>query len=628
MVQFKGTALATLAAMTTLLSTGVNGATYILSDDRVRSLDATPVLGRGYSIMTNSFQSTCLDIDVTSVPSYNYDYTWTDFTQSDDLEAEVAGSISNTFGYYYVKEQIENELSRNVTDGFYKHDVKYHVVATMRVERFYSSVREEVSPLVISANTLLDKQDYVGFFKACGPNYVRSIRRAQEVTAVFSYFSSSLELAQEFATGLKTSNTFSATADFKEFTKAKFDPITSSLEINVLGFGLGLDQQGSGSLVAPTLDDYNEVMQFAFNAMTQSDGSNSRNIGQVYGIEVAPWVDNVNFQIASKLHEESIEIPLPRSLLAMAFTIDGSATAFDNNSTATRALFRCKDPSYRIDMYGYCCEREALYVPSELRYDYSDPTIAICRPIRNLDKAIVTNNMNANAEFVTRLDVAVQRRFNQIGTLEKCVSATRMIPSKWDDYYLKPQGSVKYDKDFEGQFSLASLRNAVDPNGDYGLVNHMGDELDEWMDMYYQPCLAALYGKNVGVSSDVEVAYFMSYPWHTHEECTRLACLSDSMRWDRTEQTCSASLIAGKDAATYSANPPYCSFDLESSPTEECKYDTSDLMNYYTNVTGEWAATPTLGSAVSNYRIDSVMDYYCMPVVTGKKFYVNGPGGP
>ena len=46
---------------------------YVISDDRVRSLDITPVLGRGYSIMTNSFQSTCLDVKNTTVPSYNYD---------------------------------------------------------------------------------------------------------------------------------------------------------------------------------------------------------------------------------------------------------------------------------------------------------------------------------------------------------------------------------------------------------------------------------------------------------------------------------------------------------------------------------------------------------------------------
>ena len=56
----------------------IQGSPYILSDDRVRSLDAIPALGRGYSIMTNSFQSTCLKIDATTVPSFNYDCKYLD----------------------------------------------------------------------------------------------------------------------------------------------------------------------------------------------------------------------------------------------------------------------------------------------------------------------------------------------------------------------------------------------------------------------------------------------------------------------------------------------------------------------------------------------------------------------
>ena len=72
MVHFKNTALAAFTALASFLP-AAHSSPYLLSDDRVRSLDAAPALGRGYSIMTNSFQSTCLDIDVTSVPSYNYD---------------------------------------------------------------------------------------------------------------------------------------------------------------------------------------------------------------------------------------------------------------------------------------------------------------------------------------------------------------------------------------------------------------------------------------------------------------------------------------------------------------------------------------------------------------------------
>lgn len=69
MTPLKSIALAVLA----LLPVAINANLYVISDDRVRNLDVTPVLGRGYSIMTNSFQSTCLSVSETTVPSFNYD---------------------------------------------------------------------------------------------------------------------------------------------------------------------------------------------------------------------------------------------------------------------------------------------------------------------------------------------------------------------------------------------------------------------------------------------------------------------------------------------------------------------------------------------------------------------------
>ena len=61
------------ALLLALYLPGVTGSPYVLTDDRVRSLDVTPVLGRGYSIMTNTFLSTCMEGASFTTPSYNYD---------------------------------------------------------------------------------------------------------------------------------------------------------------------------------------------------------------------------------------------------------------------------------------------------------------------------------------------------------------------------------------------------------------------------------------------------------------------------------------------------------------------------------------------------------------------------
>ena len=51
---------------------------FFVNDDRVRDLGVTPVLGRGFSLMTNTFLATCMESTETTTPSYNYDreYIW------------------------------------------------------------------------------------------------------------------------------------------------------------------------------------------------------------------------------------------------------------------------------------------------------------------------------------------------------------------------------------------------------------------------------------------------------------------------------------------------------------------------------------------------------------------------
>lgn len=64
---------ASITLIALLLQSINEAASFIINDDRVRSLDISPTLGRGYSVMTNTFQSTCMDVLETTVPSYNYD---------------------------------------------------------------------------------------------------------------------------------------------------------------------------------------------------------------------------------------------------------------------------------------------------------------------------------------------------------------------------------------------------------------------------------------------------------------------------------------------------------------------------------------------------------------------------
>ena len=528
--------------------------------------------------------------------------TFYDFTQSTDILQSVSSSYSHSYSSRWMQRRVRSETrSTTATKARFR-----MVSATMRLERYYASVREEVSPLADDAMLLLETQDYVGFFKACGPNYVRGIRRAQEVTAVFTFRENSDTASSTFYNNVR-SNGYGSNNNSANSANS----IQSSLRIYILGFGLGLGMSGSETLVATSLAEYENIMKFAFRSMTQN--KDSHHIGMVYGIEVVPWVDNTAYQVASRLLDENLEVPLPRSLIKLAFLIDSSDNIVFANTNTTREKFRCKDPVYEIDMYGYCCEINALYDFDEEEYNADVISERVCRPLRTLETSVVKNNMASNGEFVARLDRSARFRLNQLTTLEKCVSGARALPDRLNYQTLRSLDTVKHDATIEIELSLFELKVAIDPFNDYSLVKHMGKELDEWMDMYYQPCLAAIFGSNIGTDSDTDPTYFMAYPWHTHDECINLSCFGNSMRWDRENGGCTPSLITGAEAPSYQPNQDTrCSFDEDSTgDVEECKYKQADLKEYHTSAVACW------NSNLPSYQVDYFMTHFCMPSLTG-----------
>ncbi len=489
------------------------------------------------------------------------------------------------------------------------------ITSTMKIERYYSSLKEESTPLSDDAAALLEAEDYVGFFKACGPNYTRGIRRAQEVTAIFKFTTSSREKATQFSSSLKVSAT-GVGVDASFAAKSKYKEVTSNLVIKIIGFGLGLNQEGSETMVATSLAEYNEVMKFSFNTMTKNE--DAHNIGMVYGIEVVPWVHNSAFQAAAKLQEENLLLPLPRSLIPKAYkTSDGTTTGFVNDSS-TRAQFTCKDPSFEIDKYGYCCETDSLFDLDAGEFNADDATARVCRPFRSLDKTLLKDNMSNNGEFVARLDSAIRYRLVQLGQVEKCISAANAIPEKFEFNILKAQDTVKYDRAIETSMTVFELKRALDPLGDFNLISHLTKELDEWIEMYYSPCMAALYGTNLATTPDTDVSFFMAYPWHFHKECMRLSCLSVNMRWDRDNGGCIPGIITGSASSSdYGTDETHCAKDGDKmeSADEECKHDRTTLSTYQQDAKTCWNSSTLLQGG----QIDYFIAHFCNPQITGAK---------
>ena len=528
-----------------------------------------------------------------------------EISSNSNMESGTTASLSRSYAWWWLRAQV----SSKVTSSTKVEKTSYFTIASMRIERYYASVREDVTEISPPAVQLLDRQDYVSFFKACGPTYVRGIRRAQEVTAMLKYESTSTESAREYSRSVQTN--YGYNSGYKN--NAKFASVNKSLTITIKAYGLGLTESGAESLLATSMQEFNEIMLFAYNQMTKSPYAN--HVGMVYGIEVAPWVENIEFQIVSKVQDEAIEIPQAKSLIPLAYSRTNSSDFnFDNSDPNARTNYRCKDLSYAIDKYGYCCEFASLYDFSTEEYDENNPEARICRPVRSLDKSMVTENMATNGEFVARLDRALRYKMNQMSVMEKCISAVQGIPERLNHHFLKPQDSVKYDKEVDGIFTVFDMRNAIDPFGDYSIVRHMASELDEFIEMFYSPCLQALFGSKVGKSSSTEPSYFMAYPWHTHEECSKLSCLASNMRWDRDNGGCIPSLLSGSSAKGYNETSTnankHCAKEVTDAGTLACKHNSEALGEFHAKITRCWNATLPSGSV--NYFIE----HFCMPQVT------------
>ena len=521
----------------------------------------------------------------------------------------MAGQFSYSFGYSWMK----GKVSASSTSTSSVEKQTFYTVTSMRIERFYSSIREEVSPLSPSAISLLDNQDYVGFFKACGPNYVRSVRRAQEVIAFFSLETVSSESAKSFAVDLQVSAWGGRYgADYSRDSSSTSSSSSSTLKISINGYGLGLTAEGSETLVARNVEEFNGVMKFAWKTMTT--GEDAVHTGMVYGIEIVPWVENVQFQVVSGVTEEAIEVPLQRSLIPIAYKrTDPTDTEFNNTQ---RELFRCKQPSNEMDKFGFCCEIGSLYNTDSKEYDETNPEERVCRPIRQIDSAMVSENMAANGEFVARLDRALRFKINQLNLLDRCISAVNAIPSRNDFHILKTKDTVEGSSNVTlvSNVTVYEMKMALDPFNDYGTVKSTAQELDEFVEMFYAPCMAAIFGSNIGNSPSTEATYFMAYPWHSHKECTYLSCFGSGMRWDRDEGGgCVPGIISGTSATPYTGANKSCKKDLNSSgATEQCKHDSTTTNDDQTKRTTCLQQSSAVG------RIDVFLRDYCLPELSGE----------
>lgn len=605
----------------------------VIMDERVRSLDVTPVLGKGYGIKSNSYHSICLKFATTTEPSYDYKYFFTDLTKTEDEDNESAlsGEIAGSFGSSWIGASVnfggetENETSTSST--------KRTVATTMRIERYYNSIDERDSEFSSDAALLLERKDYVGFFKACGPNYIRSLRRAQEVTAMFTFETSSNVAASEMSMYLEAQIKglwAEGSTSVRGSGSNNIEQTSQSLQIEIRGWGLGLDKDGSETLVAQSLEDYNKVMKFAYTSMTRGNDS-SAETGMVYGMEVVPWVDNAVFQAAIHMTHQLTK--------AVDFNLIPDATGDDKT--------KCAQVDHEVDHVKKCClksEKKTMTVTGT--EGAADQDVLICRPVRKVPIEVMKQNALTNAEFVTVMDSVLRSKMNTAFTLERCITSLKGIPSHYDKYLLKSADTV-WDQTMEMKVTVKHLRDTLDPGGSMATLAVLNLEIEEYLEKFYTPCIAALFGANdYGADGNNDghlQEHFMATSYREHEQCSHTTCLLPNHRWDRLEGGCKPSLLLGtpgvsaeeeqnetekEKAARIAAGPPWmkdlvadasltaghCSEEYDvNTGSRKCKTTKEDYEGYLETISTVWgnAAAP-LGVPIR------LMETFCTPRLTGK----------
>lgn len=296
-----------MIGLAVLASSRLTAGPTIIRDNRIFDLAMTPVLGRGYSMSTNTFQSTCVrDVKMTE-PSYDFQYT---FQSMEDLkEIKQTQTVSGQVDISHLLTAVKARTS--VTTGQEEKHFYHNIVVNINMDTYYASLDESKSTLGNSARNLLLTNDIPGFFHSCGTYYVRSLGRNARFVSVFTYTHDSLQRDKKFEFELELAikgfggrlmqliGGNETQASFSTRNEASFSSLAEKKKLMITSEGWGLGKAQKASLISYDLKTFKEAIKDAFISMQNPQ------TGRVTTMEIVPWVENVEFQNFVKLDTEA-----------------------------------------------------------------------------------------------------------------------------------------------------------------------------------------------------------------------------------------------------------------------------------------------------------------------------------
>jgi hypothetical protein len=274
------------AALAALVASAAQAGPTLIRDNRVQDLATTPVLGRGYSLSTNTFQSACLKDVVITEPSYDFQYTFKELETSSNTTSSTTVSAGGSYSSFWIEATANASATYAASNGRTAHSI----LVTLNVDTYYASVNEAGTGLSASAASLLTNHDVPGFFAACGPYYTRGITRNAQFVSVFTYETTTSKRDATFEATLQLQLKGFASGSFNSSVNSTFSSEASSKSLTITSRGWGLGKDEGATLVSYDLETFKAAVKQAYIS-TQNPLT-----GRVISIEVVPWVENTEFQ--------------------------------------------------------------------------------------------------------------------------------------------------------------------------------------------------------------------------------------------------------------------------------------------------------------------------------------------
>ena len=268
----------------------------IIRDTRITDLALTPTLGRGYTIVTNTFQSKCMANVVLTDPSYDFQYK---FESIDTTKARFMKTAVN-FGLEVPIEGGGTEavaVSETTNTEGVEH--KHHIYVEINMDTYYATVDESQTQLSGSAAQLLSNNDIPGFFSSCGSYYVRSLGRNAKFISIYTYSDKSSKKDAAFEDNLKAS--IMSFGGGEETISGALMSQSSEKKLTIIARAYGLGKNEGASLISYDIDTFKAAVKDAFISMQNPM------TGKVTTMEVVPWVENTEFQNLIQLEKEVID---------------------------------------------------------------------------------------------------------------------------------------------------------------------------------------------------------------------------------------------------------------------------------------------------------------------------------